>query len=785
MNLDEMLGPLLLSDDATFQPVSELPDVLRAKLPAGGQVLTRVGGRGPSTVFDAASVELIELFRAPSRIVDALLVLGARGRGEPEAMLESAYPLLSALAHDGFLRPVRREGRAAARLPGMVVAGLTVVQRLQQSEDTELFQAQTEAGQLRVLKIARPEYATEMRETIAREARVLEHLAGAGVPLLYSAGTDEACPFLVMSWCEGVTVDRAASELGPPTDEAAVAARAALALRVVEAYARLHARGCLHGDVHPGNVLVDARGEITLVDFGYGSVLGDLTVTPRAGMPMYWEPELARAHLAGTSAPPTTASGEQYAVGAMVYEILTGESYLDFELEPRALSQQIVDVGPASFEARGAVGAGAWEPVVRRALAKSPGARFASLAEFAHALDGAATQRLDTQPALTTQPSLAVRLVSEVLGRLTAPRSALARLVTGSPPTHSVMHGAAGTAYALYRMALAREDAGLAAAAEAWAAASRTAAPRETAFLSETRDLDEARVGRVSPYFAEPGVHLTSALIARALGDDVGEKAAVHAFVAGIEPAVGTASAVDLVGGWAGVVSGCAALLSGSEHPDVRVTGARAHARLWDAIGSRMPGRAGEPLSDLTFAHGWCGLLYATLRWARSTGQDVPPHALACLEVLSERTLRIGRGVVAGDVAGEGPSPSPMTASWCRGSAGQVSLWSLAHRMFGEPRWAALAERLGWNAWEWSAGSSSLCCGDVGRAYALLEVARLTGDARWRSRARLLGVRALERQAGLDEAPDSLFRGQAGLAMLWVDLERPGDARVPLLEDGD
>ena len=70
-----------------------------------------------------------------------------------------------------------------------------------------------------------------------------------------------------------------------------------------------------------------------------------------------------------------------------------------------------------------------------------------------------------------------------------------------------------------------------------------------------------------------------------------------------------------------------------------------------------------------------------------------------------------------------------------------------------------------------------LHCGLAGRAYAMLAMHRLTGEAAWLDRAHVLAERAA---AGIDG--DGLFKGAAGVAVLFADLQNPDDARFPLFD---
>lgn len=183
-------------------------------------------------------------------------------------------------------------------------------------------------------------------------------------------------PYLVMELAEGGSLDAA---LAP----AAWAELRALLLAVLDALGHAHARGVVHRDLKPGNVLIDGgRGEDSrwkLTDFGIAQALDADFHHPRpiAGTPAYMAPEqfLGRWRDIG----PAT---DLYALGCMAWELCTGQP--PFAGSP-SLPTAHLHRPPPAFVPRLPVpeGTEAW---LRVLLAKDPGRRYAVAADAAWAL---------------------------------------------------------------------------------------------------------------------------------------------------------------------------------------------------------------------------------------------------------------------------------------------------------------------------------------------------------------------------------------------------------------
>jgi eukaryotic-like serine/threonine-protein kinase len=775
----------VLPEDVGIFPASELPADLLPKEPTTRDeyVVTRSNSRTPSRLIDVEGAELIRSFREARTIVDAIISFSKPRGLDPQRVLGEAFPLLRELIAASFLVPegAKTGQRISPTLAtGQEFYGWVVEQTVQLLEDTEVYRACDHRGNTAALKVARPGYESALRPAFEHEASILSRIGGGFAPRLLGVGEANGRPFLVTQWCDGTPILPFARRIAHEGSHAADARLLALCVRVLRTYAALHASGIVHGDVHPNNLLVaqDNGDKLHVLDFGHARVLGDagpLGSPRRGGAAFYFDPELAKAMLGGMPPPAADPISEQYCLGVLVRELIAGRPYLDFAIERQRVLQQIVEDRPLPFIRQGVAPWPAVERALARALEKSPEQRFSSVAEFAGALSGA--QRSDSRVASARPPEL----LDSVLRRVGMGGCAYDALLRDESLC-SVNMGAAGVAYALYRIATVREDSRLLSLADLWIQRAERRAGEEAAFYPKELGLTVAAVGRASLFHSPSGLACVDALIGIALGDTRRGDEAIRRFVA--RSSLDT-ERLDVTGGMAGTLLGCAALVAALSE------GAAASDAI-TAYGDRLDGDIRSALvslppigshSQLNFgiAHGWGGVLFALLRWREARKLRGVDHVLQTyLSALAERGETIERGM-RWRWSANGAAVEHMPG-WCNGSAGFVHLWNVADRAFEDDAYASLAASAGIYAFEAPAEIGDLCCGAGGRAYAMLDLYRQTGERVWLERAHGLASSAVALVGKWALVRDTLYKGDVGVALLVSDLERPELSSMPLFD---
>ncbi len=231
------------------------------------------------------------------------------------------------------------------------------------------------------LKVLREHYAEdeEFVERFAKEARSAASLQHPNIASVYDLGRSrEGRYYIVMEYVGGGTLADHLLWKGPlPAPTAA-----AVAEQVASALAAAHAEGIIHRDVKPQNVLVSAEGDVKLADFGIARAAAATSVSQTGhilGTARYMSPEQAMGKR-------TTPRSDLYALGGVLYEMLTGEVPFDADT-PVAVALKQVDERPHHRAGITPEVRADMDAVVMRLLSKDPAGRYESAEELAEDLE--------------------------------------------------------------------------------------------------------------------------------------------------------------------------------------------------------------------------------------------------------------------------------------------------------------------------------------------------------------------------------------------------------------
>jgi serine/threonine-protein kinase len=253
------------------------------------------------------------------------------------------------------------------------------------------------------VKLLPPElaYRTEIRTRFLQEAETAAQLSHPNIVPIYTVDERDGLVYFVMAFVDGDNLGAKLRASGPMAAEPTKR----VLKEVAQALAFAHARGVIHRDIKPDNILLDAGdGRALVTDFGIARAVDEttgtrLTATGVAiGTPAYMSPE----QCAGDRA--IDGRSDLYALGVVGYQMLSGAPPFTGSSTPALLVKQISEA-PVPLRDRRADVPEQLARVIMKLLAKAPQDRFADATALVAALDGAPVA--DPMPSRASAPSAA------------------------------------------------------------------------------------------------------------------------------------------------------------------------------------------------------------------------------------------------------------------------------------------------------------------------------------------------------------------------------------------
>ncbi|PJF40885.1 MAG: hypothetical protein CUN55_12250 [Phototrophicales bacterium] len=235
-----------------------------------------------------------------------------------------------------------------------------------------------------------------------REAEISASLEHPHIVPIYDYGTENGMNYVVMRLLSGGSLsDHIEQVLLGKRPRASLQEITRLLQQIAGALDYAHARNVIHRDIKPSNVMFDDSGHAFLVDFGLVKLLdSSLSKLTGAGMilgtPAYMAPEQWRDE-------PLSPATDQYALGILIFFLLTGQLPFDSDSSPYELMQQHCEVRPPDVHLLQRDIPSKVSAVIHRALAKDPKERYPTASEFATAFAEASMSGYSTNAAPSSE----------------------------------------------------------------------------------------------------------------------------------------------------------------------------------------------------------------------------------------------------------------------------------------------------------------------------------------------------------------------------------------------
>jgi serine/threonine-protein kinase len=184
-----------------------------------------------------------------------------------------------------------------------------------------------------------------------------------------------------MEFVRGYTLSELVEEA--PNRQMPSRATVGIARQICRGLQAAHEQGIIHRDIKPQNVLIDAKGEVKLMDFGIARMAEAPEAMTQAGLivgtPHYMSPEQVQGN-------PLDARSDVYSMGVLIYELLVGRRPFESSSLTGVLTAHITEKAKPPIDQRPEIGR-ELNAIVMRCLEKQPGARYADAGALLADLD--------------------------------------------------------------------------------------------------------------------------------------------------------------------------------------------------------------------------------------------------------------------------------------------------------------------------------------------------------------------------------------------------------------
>lgn len=235
-----------------------------------------------------------------------------------------------------------------------------------------------ETGETVALKLLKPEIASDqvMMDRFKNELLFARKITHKNVCRVHEFNRIGGIAYTSMEFVEGESLRSVLNRFGGLPVRKAISVTEQICSGLKEA----HAQGIVHRDLKPENVMIDAQGNVKIMDFGIARSMESLTrlTGSMVGTPAYMAPE----QVAGK---PVDYRTDIYSLGLMLYEMFTGSQAFQADTAVAVALKQMRETPPPPHEVDPSIPVGI-ERAILKCLEKEPGRRFQSVAELESAL---------------------------------------------------------------------------------------------------------------------------------------------------------------------------------------------------------------------------------------------------------------------------------------------------------------------------------------------------------------------------------------------------------------
>ena len=276
--------------------------------------------------------------------------------------------------HDSLSPGALTQGRVEASLAGQQLDRYDMLELLGVGGMGAVYRARDrELDELVALKVIRSELAEQpaMLARFRHEVKLARRVTHRNVARTFELGISNGMMFYTMELIEGESLTRRLEQRG----SLGIGEAVSIACALCDGLAAAHAADVIHRDIKPDNILIGSDGRVVLADFGV-AVAGARATGELSGTPVYMAPEQA-------SGKPATPAADVYALGVVVYEMLTGRRpFVGTLVEVLADKQTTERLVPLASDIPAELA-----EAVGRATARELRARFASATELRRAVE--------------------------------------------------------------------------------------------------------------------------------------------------------------------------------------------------------------------------------------------------------------------------------------------------------------------------------------------------------------------------------------------------------------